>query len=68
MAGILGGGNDNAFTSNHLWNLTYESTDSGAWYSGRSWVRRGNVVQGNTFVSIRNVEGMALGWPQVQVR
>ena len=31
----------------------------------RSWVRRGNVISGNTFERVKNTEGMSLGYPQV---
>jgi hypothetical protein len=31
-----------------------------------SWVRRGNVISGNTFERVRNTDGMSLGYPQVR--
>ena len=55
--GMLGGGNDNIFRGNLFTDLTYESSDTGAWYAGRSWVARGNLIEGNTFVRIRNTIG-----------
>jgi hypothetical protein len=32
---MLGGGNNNLFQSNLFVDLTYESSDTGAWYAGR---------------------------------
>ena len=55
--GAEGGGNDNLFRGNLFTDLAYESSDTGAWYTGRSWVTRGNIVEGNTFVRIRNTIG-----------
>lgn len=66
--GMLGGGVLNNFTNNVFNHLCYEATDSGAWYAGRSWTNRGNLLQGNTFTEIRNQETMTLGSPSVQVR
>jgi len=54
-AGIYGGGNDCLFDSNYLHDLVLESSDMGAFYTGQSWVRRGNVLNNNTFENIRNV-------------
>jgi hypothetical protein len=64
-AGILGRGNDCVFEHNVLQDLAFESTDTGGFQTGRSWVRRGNVLHGNTFRRIRNTQGMYLGYPQV---
>lgn len=64
--GFLGGGNNNIFKSNTLSDLCYEVSDSGAWYAGRSWVARGNVIVNNTFIRINNTEGYGLGSPSVQ--
>jgi hypothetical protein len=64
--GMLGGGNDNLFEGNTFKDLCFEATDSGAWYAGRSWIMRGNVLLNNTFVDILNHERMTLGWPSVQ--
>ena len=33
--------------------MTLQVTDSGAWYSGRSWTARGNVLRDNVFADIR---------------
>jgi hypothetical protein len=65
-SGFLGFGNNNMFVGNYLADLCYEVSDSGGWYSGRSWVRRGNVIFNNTFVRINNTEGYTLGTPSVQ--
>lgn len=59
--GMLGGGNNNMFVNNNFTDLCYEATDSGAWYAGRSWVRRGNTLIGNRFERIQNTEQMTLG-------
>ena len=64
--GMLGGGVLNSFINNTLEHLCFEATDSGAWYAGRSWTNRGNLLQGNTFRNIRNEEHMTLGSPSVQ--
>lgn len=60
-SGFLGHGNDNTFTGNTAAFLTQECSDCGAWYSGRSWVQRGNVLAGNSFINIGNLVGFSLG-------
>jgi hypothetical protein len=64
--GILGGGNDMLFEGNTLDHLGYEVDDSGAFYTGRQWQERGNVVRGNTFSNIRAQVPTYLGYPSVQ--
>jgi hypothetical protein len=64
--GMIGGGALNIFENNTFDTLLYEATDSGAFYTGRSWTARGNVVRGNTFRNIRATEMTALGAPSVQ--
>jgi hypothetical protein len=64
--GMLGGGALNLFENNTFDTLLYEATDSGAFYTGRSWTARGNVVRGNTFRNIRSTEATTLGYPSVQ--
>jgi hypothetical protein len=64
--GITGGGNDYLFADNHLHDLCYEVTDSGAWYAGRSWARRGHVIRGNVFERIRQNQPTFLGASSVQ--
>ncbi|XP_062523158.1 uncharacterized protein LOC134197826 isoform X2 [Corticium candelabrum] len=65
-SGILGGGNDCTFTYNLLSTLCYEATDSGGFYTGRSWIDRGNVIAHNVFKSIRATENVVLGAKSVQ--
>jgi hypothetical protein len=64
-SGIFGRGNDCVFEGNLLRDLAYESTDTGGFTTGRSWVRRGNVIANNRFERVKNTEGMSLGYPQV---
>lgn len=64
-SGVLGGGNDCLFADNTFQDLAYEATDTGAFYTGRSWVRRGITIVRNRFERIKNTAGMALGYPQV---
>eukprot|EP01064_Diplonema_japonicum_P003712 TRINITY_DN12409_c1_g1_i1.p1 TRINITY_DN12409_c1_g1~~TRINITY_DN12409_c1_g1_i1.p1 ORF type:complete len:637 (+),score=79.85 TRINITY_DN12409_c1_g1_i1:79-1911(+) len=65
-SGILGKGNDNIFENNLLQNLAYETLDTGAWYSGRSWIARNNTILNNTFVDVRTAVPVHLGFPSVQ--
>lgn len=65
-AAILGGGNDCIFEYNTIKRVLYESDDSGAWYSGRSWAKRGSIIRFNHFESIRTRESVFLGSPSVQ--
>eukprot|EP00730_Choanoeca_flexa_P006890 TRINITY_DN12243_c3_g1_i2.p1 TRINITY_DN12243_c3_g1~~TRINITY_DN12243_c3_g1_i2.p1 ORF type:complete len:691 (+),score=157.02 TRINITY_DN12243_c3_g1_i2:1492-3564(+) len=65
-AGILGGGNNNLFEYNHIHDMCYEVDDSGAFYTGRQWTQRGNVVRYNRFESIRTRVPIYLGSPAVQ--
>jgi hypothetical protein len=37
--------------------------DSGAFYTGRQWQQRGNVVRGNTFSHVRAQVPTYLGYP-----
>jgi hypothetical protein len=64
-AGLFGRGNDCVFQHNTLRHLAYESTDTGGFTTGRSWVRRGNVIANNRFESVKNTQGMSLGFRQV---
>ena len=52
-AAILGGGVNSLFEGNVVENVCYETSDAGAFYSGRNWGERGNVLRGNVFRSIR---------------
>lgn len=64
--GMLGGGVANSFLNNTFDHLCYETSDSGAWYSGRSWTNRGNRLAYNFFVHIHTTEEIFLGYPSVQ--
>ena len=64
--GILGGGNDMLFDGNTLSHLGYEVDDSGAFYTGRQWQDRGNVVTNCIFSKIRAQVPTFLGYPSVQ--
>ena len=59
-------GNDCLFEYNSLSNLCYEVTDSGAFYSGRSWIDRGNIIRNSVFRDIQMTEKTSLGSPSVQ--
>ena len=59
-------GNDCRFEYNSLSDLCYEVTDSGAFYTGRSWIDRGNVILHSTFKNIVTTEKVYLGSPSVQ--
>ena len=59
-------GNDCLFEYNSLSDLCYEVTDSGAFYSGRSWIDRGNIIQHSVFKNIVTTEKVYLGYPSVQ--
>jgi hypothetical protein len=61
----FGHGNDNVWEYNHFHDLCYETTDSGAFYAGRSWVDRGNVVRHSVFERVRRLEPNGLGWKDV---
>jgi len=51
--GILGGGNNHIFEYNTVHNVCSEVSDSGAFYTGRSWSMQGNILRYNTFRDIR---------------
>lgn len=59
-------GNDCLFAYNNITDMCYESTDTGAFYTGYSWIRRGNIIRNNYFGHIRATEKTALGFPSVQ--
>lgn len=65
-SGVLGSGVNNLFLNNTFDTLCTMTTDAGAWYSGRSWTNRGNVIEGNTFIKIRATDRLHLGYPSVQ--
>ncbi|XP_065903276.1 uncharacterized protein [Dysidea avara] len=64
--GILGGGNDCLFEYNTISGLCYEATDTGAFYTGRNWIDRGNVIRYSTFENIKMTEKTVLGAMSVQ--
>lgn len=47
-------GNDNQYLNNTFDHVCMESGDSGAIYSGRSWIDRGNKVYFNTFQHVHH--------------
>jgi len=64
--GIFGHGNDCVFSYNHLHDLCFETLDCGAFYVGRSWADRGNIVENNLFERIRIREAPTHGYPHAQ--
>lgn len=50
---ISGSGNDLLFAKNYISDVLGEVGDSGAWYTGRNWATRGNVLRNNTFYRLR---------------
>jgi len=65
-SGVSGRGNDCIIDSNAFSDLCYEGVDAGAFYAGRSYAERGNVVSNNVFRRIRMTENATLGYPHVQ--
>lgn len=59
--GITGSGNDNIVANNNFHDLCFEASDSGAFYTGRSWSNLGNFVTDNVFTNIRTLEDTKLG-------
>jgi len=51
--GMTGHGNEMRIYSNTFEDLCTETSDASAFYAGRSWADRGNVVTNNTFRRIR---------------
>jgi hypothetical protein len=60
--GIYGSGNDHLIQNNYLHDLCVESSDSGAFYTGRSWSNRGNVFAGNRIENVRPLTPTKLGY------
>lgn len=60
-AAMLGSSNNAVFENNSVVNFVFGSRDAGAFYSGRSWVHRGNVLNKNTFINCYKVEPTFLG-------
>ncbi|MBN1556719.1 MAG: right-handed parallel beta-helix repeat-containing protein [Lentisphaerae bacterium] len=44
---LSAGGNDHVVEGNEIHNVVYESGDAGAYYVGRDWTQRGNVLRYN---------------------
>lgn len=44
---VLYGGNEHLFERNEVWRVVMETGDAGAFYSGRDWTSRGNVLKHN---------------------
>jgi len=59
-------GNDCLFEYNTISGLCYEATDTGAFYTGRNWIDRGNIIRHSTFENIRMTEKTVLGAMSVQ--
>lgn len=67
--GIMGSGNNNVFVNNTLRDLAYETSDTGAWYSGRCVRGGGHRLQGLVLYScmwlVLQYTPADLGWPAV---
>jgi len=63
--GISGHGNEILIEGNHLKTLCYETDDSGAFYTGRSWIDRGNILRNNIFEDVVNKNPPHLGFSKV---
>ena len=50
--GILLNGNDHIIEWNHIHHVCKESSDNGAFYMGRDWTQRGNIIRYNKFHDI----------------
>ncbi len=44
---VLYGGNEHLFERNEVWRVVMETGDAGAFYTGRDWTSRGNVLRHN---------------------
>lgn len=49
---ILLGGNDHLIEFNHIHHVCLEGADNGAFYMGRDWTQRGNLIRWNRFHDI----------------
>jgi hypothetical protein len=50
--GVLFGGNEHVLEFNEIHNVCYETGDVGAFYMGRNWTTRGNIIRYNYFHDI----------------
>eukprot|EP00730_Choanoeca_flexa_P001448 TRINITY_DN10640_c0_g1_i6.p3 TRINITY_DN10640_c0_g1~~TRINITY_DN10640_c0_g1_i6.p3 ORF type:complete len:130 (+),score=32.29 TRINITY_DN10640_c0_g1_i6:1260-1649(+) len=48
-------GNDHTFAGNYIHDVVRNTRDSGAFYMGRDWTYRGNVIENNTFANINTL-------------
>jgi hypothetical protein len=55
--GILMGGNENVVEFNEIHHVCTETGDAGAFYIGRDWTQRGNIVRYNYFHHLDGVQG-----------
>jgi hypothetical protein len=65
---IFGSGNNHLFSGNYVHDVCFEASDSGAWYMGRSWIERGNVIINNRFERVRTTEVTYLGYGSLSAR
>ena len=63
---VMGSGNNAHFDALAVVDVAFEVSDSGAFYSGYSWVKRGNSVTSSHFRDIVNIERIYNGYPSVQ--
>jgi len=61
---IILGGNDHIIEFNEVFRVCRETGDAGAFYLGRDWTQRGNVVRFNYFHDLLKTEGLA-GYSEV---
>ncbi len=54
---LSAGGNDHLVEYNEIHNVVYESGDAGAYYVGRDWTQRGNVLRYNYWHQIVGATG-----------
>lgn len=50
---LAAGGNNHIIEYNEIHNAVYESGDAGAYYVGRDWTQRGNIIRHNYFHHIK---------------
>jgi len=57
---ILLAGNDHVIEYNDIHTVAIETSDVGAFYMGRDWTERGNIIRGNFFHNLGNAEVSAV--------
>jgi hypothetical protein len=57
-AAVLYGGNEHVIEANEIHHVALETSDVGAFYTGRDWTSRGNVVRGNFFHDLVSKPGV----------